>query len=258
MRKISIIVTALILAIGLPISYAADDPTLRGLWLFNEDGGDVVADSSGNSNDGEMSGVEWTDGKFGSALQFAGTGCVTVPHAESLSIEEGAISITAWITQDGSASSWCTVICKGPFAGGATENYAVFSETGAAFICTTLTMDSGERWWTTSGDGSLPIDSEWYHFATTYDGKDLRYYLNGEEVAIHAKTGDLTPNEEDLTLGCRSNDGISWGGIIDELSLFSRALTAEEVKTIMDDGLEGFLAVEPSGKLAATWGEIKE
>ncbi len=44
MRKISIIVTALILAIGLPISYAADDPTLRGLWLFNEDGGDVVAD----------------------------------------------------------------------------------------------------------------------------------------------------------------------------------------------------------------------
>lgn len=257
MYKIAIIITTLILAIGLPISYAADDPTLAGLWLFDEDGGDVVADSSGNGNDGVMSGAEWTDGKFGSALQFTGTGCVTVPHAESLSIEEGAISITAWITQDGSASGWCTVICKGPFAD-TTENYAVFSETGLAFICTTLTMDSGERWWTTSGDGSLPIDSEWHHFATTYDGEELKYYLDGEEVAVYAKTGDLTSNEEDLTIGCRSNDGTNWGGILDELALFSRALTEEEVKSIMDNGLEGFLVVEPSGKLATTWGEIRE
>lgn len=257
MCKIYTIAIALILAIGLSISYAADDPTLLGLWLFDENSGDVAADSSGNGNDGEIANAEWEDGVFGSALQFAGAGCVTVPHDDILSIEEGNLSITAWIMQDESATGWSTIICKGPMAA-TTENYAVFTEAGAQYICTTLTMENGGRWYTTTANDSVPIDSEWHHFATTYDGNEVMYYLDGEIISTEPKSGDLVANEEALTIGCRSNDGTNWGGMLDEIALFSRALTEEEVKSIMDDGFEGFLAVEPSEKLAATWGEIKE
>jgi hypothetical protein len=118
-------------------------------------------------------------------------------------------------------------------------------------------MEDSERWWTISGNGTVPVDGEWRHFATTYDGEELRYYLNGEVVSTEAKTGDILPNEEDLTIGCRVNDGIQWGGMLDEIGVFNRVLTQEEIRRIMEVGYADFLAVEPAGKLATVWGELK-
>ena len=71
---------------------------LLGYWKFNEDGGTIAADSSGNSNDGTLNGPTWTTGKTGGALDF--DGAVDYVNVESVSwaaLGTGNFSIGAWI-----------------------------------------------------------------------------------------------------------------------------------------------------------------
>ncbi len=73
--------------------YAGIDPgTIVGAWLFDDGGGAVAEDSSGNGKDGELAGgAEWVDGQFGGALEFNGTDAwVTVPEIDPL--EKATIS----------------------------------------------------------------------------------------------------------------------------------------------------------------------
>jgi hypothetical protein len=50
---------------------------------------------------------------------------------------------------------------------------------------------------------------------------------------------------------------ISSKGTIDEVALFNVALDGDAIASIMNKGLEGALAVSPSGKLTTAWGAIK-
>ena len=47
-------------------------------------------------------------------------------------------------------------------------------------------------------------------------------------------------------------------GIIDDVGLFNVALTADDIKTVMNEGLEVSLSVSPLSKLAITWGELRK
>jgi len=235
------------------------DKDLVALWLFDEGRGDKTEDATGNKNNGTLFNCKWVKGKFGSALEFNGKdSCVTVPDSKSLTFENNQISITAWLTQDGTGKEdWHTVVCKGNMVGGS-ENYAVFTNSKLKYICTTLTLGGGDRWWTISGNGSLDIDKKWHHFATTYNGKDVKYYLNGKEVAVSSKASKkLVPTEKDLTIGCRVPDGIQWHGKLDEIGFFQKVLNPKEIQGIMNDGYEKFLNVDMGGKLPIKWGELK-
>ena len=240
-------------------SLCAVDKTLMGVWLFDEGNGDNVKDLSPNKNDGKITNCKWVDGKFGKALEFNGkdTG-VEIPDSDSLAVSDDKISITAWFTQKAGAAEWATVVCKGPMAGGITENWAVFTNTNLKYICTTLTFQGGERWWTISGNGSVAVEDKWRHFASTYDGKTLTYYLDGKLVINYPKTGKLLPCKGALTIGYRSNDGTRWSGALDEIGVFNKVLSEAEITNIMNNGYAGFLAVEPIGKLTVTWGDLKK
>jgi hypothetical protein len=47
-------------------------------------------------------------------------------------------------------------------------------------------------------------------------------------------------------------------GIIDDVGLFNKALSIDDIKTIMKEGLSSMLAVSPSDQLTLTWAEIKK
>lgn len=261
MPRVTVMCVALMMLLSLQPSYADLGRDLVGLWLFDEGSGDIIGDATENQEDGEIVNGKWVAGRFGTALEFNGSDtCVTIPHSESLSIEDDQISFTAWFTQDGSAAGdWHTIVCKGPYIGGQIdENWAVFTNSGAQYICTTLTLENAGRWWTTSGDGSLPVDGEWHHFASTYDGTELTYYLDGNLVNTEVQNGNMVPNDRDMTIGCRSNDGIQWGGVLDEIAIFHRALSEAEIQDIMNRGYAESLGVEPSGRLPTVWGKLKK
>ncbi len=92
------------------------------------------------------------------------------------------------------------------------------------------------------------------------DGNDGKIYVNGEfigsqpenfkfpkfkEAAIYIGAGE-SPNHHKLE-----------DGIIDEVVIYSKALTEAEVKASMELGVEGVLAVEAKDKLTTTWGDLK-
>jgi hypothetical protein len=79
--------------------------------------------------------------------------------------------------------------------------------------------------------------------------------VNGELEATALVEQDLNTGR---VLQIADGDGDCYGGIIDEVALFNVVLTEDDIKTIMNKGLEGMTAVSPSGKLATTWADIKQ
>ncbi|HID57050.1 TPA: LamG domain-containing protein [Candidatus Poribacteria bacterium] len=101
---------------------------------------------------------------------------------------------------------------------------------------------------------------EWHHVAGVYDGKEIAIYIDGEKVAHMDATGEMTPSAGPLFIGAKWNDpghpGDYWKGVLDEIAIFNRGLTGDEIKEVME-GIGKVFAVNPQGKIAVSWGEIK-
>jgi hypothetical protein len=72
--------------------------------------------------------------------------------------------------------------------------------------------------------------NEWYHFGGTYDGSKVRIYLNGVLDAEYDVTGNIVPKSGPLSIGHQDAGGAEYfNGIIDEVKVYNRTLSAEEV-----------------------------
>jgi hypothetical protein len=78
----------------------------------------------------------------------------------------------------------------------------------------------------------------WYHAAVTYDGTTVTLYLNGQPDGFRAVDLNTTLNANGLTIGYRPG-GARWLGQLDEVMLFDRALTADEIAVIYAAGSNG-------------------
>ena len=71
---------------------------------------------------------------------------------------------------------------------------------------------------------ALPATGEWHHVGFTYDGSNLRSYLNGELQDTFAKTGNLVSSPGFMSIGAWSSDGTSpssaFSGVIDEVKVY--------------------------------------
>ena len=107
-----------------------------------------------------------------------------------------------------------------------------------------------------------PLEIEqWYHFAATRDEKGVTKVYKDAEVLASSQSDDfdVPVNDETLKIG----GSTFWGnsnmfiGTLDELAIYNgRALSPEEIKSVMEDGINA-AAVDRSGKLANAWGKIK-
>ncbi|MBX7204560.1 MAG: T9SS type A sorting domain-containing protein [Bacteroidia bacterium] len=69
----------------------------------------------------------------------------------------------------------------------------------------------------------------WYHMAMVYDGANVKFYINGSPLQSFAKTGNCTPNSLSFQLGCDASGTNRFTGSMDEVRVYTRALTASEV-----------------------------
>jgi hypothetical protein len=79
----------------------------------------------------------------------------------------------------------------------------------------------------------------WSHVAATYDGAQMRLYVNGDEVANRAQTGAISTSTDNLIIGANSSSGFHWLGRIDEVRIYRRALSAVEIQTDMTSPVLG-------------------
>jgi len=233
----------IIMLLILPISISAisapiiDPDSVVAIWLFDEGKGNTVSDSSGNGHDGEFVGdVKWTDGKYNKALQFTGIAAsrVEVPNEPSLTLMEWTITASAKLSAP-PGGEWAIILVKDP--GDGLQNYAMdIDKQGKIWAETT----SGGKWAKSCNSVTNVYDDEWHFYASLYDGKALKVYVDGK------KENELAYGEPDI------NDA--------PISMGSRLINTQPLNGIMDNGLEkavGIAPVEPKSKITSVWGYIK-
>lgn len=250
-------VIGVLLCLAIPGAAKIDPATIMGMWLFDEGNGGVAADSSGQGNDGEVHDAAWVDGKFGKALEFDGvSNWVEVPHSNTVGFKAG----TAF-----------TITChfKGTKVGGSLvgKNYEDTSQVlpwyllwddGSKNTVTLYLRDGAST--SFRADGTTMIADDKWHFiagrADTATGK-ASIWVDGKmeaEVDFNAKE-DYGTGDGVFHIG-RHYDRYT-EGIIDDVAIFSVALTEDDMNDVMENGLEIASAVDPVDKLATTWSRIK-
>ena len=255
---------AILLFIGQ--SYAEIDiETCVGAWCFDEGKGDVVRDSSGNGNDGNVVKSNWVKGEFGDAIEFTGTGYVEIPASESLNSIEDEITIVTWIKFI-KLRNWGRIIMRGFYDD---TNNVQFK-----LICTdqpeviNFALYSKGQWFTMDGQHVLEQDA-WHHIAYTSDGVQLKLYADGVLKKSSGSGKSLNkPEDQSLFFGSGINapggapgSAQKFQGALDEVALFNVALTEDDINNIMNNGILeaiGFVAVDPLGKLTTTWADLKK
>ncbi len=222
---------------------------LVGAWLLDEDG-DVAKDASGNGHDGAIINAKSVAGKFGKALEFGPADSdVVIPHSDDFTLE--FFTITGWVKTEGHAV-WQTIVTKtGADEAAQPRNYGMFiipNDGGIHFSLQTTKINSVE----TVDDGN------WHFVVMTRDENEfLRGYIDGVQVVegVSVAPGE---NNEGVSIGAGGGGVRYWLiGSVDEVAIFDRALSEAEINELMNKGLQAVLAVSASGKLAATWGDIK-
>ncbi|MFB4265064.1 LamG-like jellyroll fold domain-containing protein [Nonomuraea sp. GTA35] len=194
---------------------------------MNEASGSSVVDSSGNGNTGTASGTSRTSsGRYGRALSFNGLlSQVNVPDSAGLRLTTG-MTLEAWV-RPSSVSGWRTVVMKRHSGGLA---YALSAgapdQRPHARVHTTAAADL-------PGTAALPVNT-WSHLAATYDGSLLRLYVNGTQVAQQPVTGPIRTDGGALRIGGNGLLNQVFSGQIDEVRVYSRALTAAQIQTDMN------------------------
>jgi hypothetical protein len=250
-KYLLIVVTALfVVSLLTTSSYAKLDlKTCVGMWMFEEGSGDIAKDSSGNQNDGTLKNKpKWVEGKFGKALEFGDGNYVEVPASKSFSYEKG-YSFALYFKANNVNTQ------QGPIG----------QQNGAQYI--NFWMNSNQlRWETDAGQNffsSVTIEAkQWYHAVGTYDFSDgiAKIYVNGKFDKQTAFTSDKDFTAIPVIIGGYGVNLYPFNGIIDDVAIFNVPLAEADILSIATKGIgsaTGIVAVESSGKLAATWGEIK-
>ena len=236
------------------------DPDLVLYFDYEDFDGTTVLEKSGRGYDGEINGdvTQSNDGKFGKAAQFAAGSFLDLDgsNVKAEDIPTEGMSLLAWINVE-------SVSDMALFNARATD--------GTWLIHPEARGDGNFRWLNRGPNPGRTIfdiragenkANEWQHYAGTYSRADALavLYINGKNVGEEAARLD-TPIADNWGQGARVGFNIDnkrpFTGLMDELNVWKRGLTEEEVNAIMNDGVDAFLAVEAHGKLATTWGNLK-
>lgn len=211
-----------ILALALVCSFACaaqEDEGLVAYYTFDEGSGSIAHDNSGNGNDGQIQGAKWVGLKKGCALEFDGLDdYVDCGSDESLNITE-KITVEAWVYYQGGPLGPTSIVSKG-------DGYSLSASYNWFFL------------WCGKGTAPLLIPDFWHHLVGTFDGAGAttKFYLDGaliyvrssEEVGLASLANSV---DKSLFIG----KGY-FKGMIDEVKIYSRALSADEVDAHYEEG----------------------
>lgn len=224
----------MVAALVAPAGAQADSTGLVAAYGFEEGAGTRAVDSSpAAANPGTLAGAARSSaGRFGRALSFDGVDDrVDVKDSGSLDLTS-AMTLEAWVKPSVTKGEWRTLVIKERRAGLA---YALYSGTENArpSVHAFTSREYGTR-----GTRALALKT-WSHLAATYDGARLRLYVNGVRVSSRALTNRMRVSRGALRIGGNDVWGEYFKGIIDEVRIYDRALTAAEIRADMLDPVDG-------------------
>jgi hypothetical protein len=219
-------------------------------WKLDESSGTTAADSSGNGNDGTITGnPTWlpAGGRIGGALDFDGRSYVKVAHANKLNFAPGSFSVSTWVYPREVGRLQALV------------EYDRSSPTGNRFG---LWIDTNGRFQFRVGSSVYTSQQSlkagaWCLLTGVYDSstRQMKLYVNGQVDRIGSLAmGYATPMAAKLTIGVRgSEDSELFNGLLDDMRIYGSALSADDIQSLFDatkndNAVAGTLSTD-----ASTW-----
>ena len=209
---------------------------LVGYWTFDEGSGTTANDSSGNNNTGTLTnGPTWTTGKIGQALSFDGVNdYVDAGNSTTHEFGTNSFSVSAWAYPDVIAPDFSV----------------------ERFIVSRVTATEDNGWWLHAVAGGIrgvarqdanaaavlfPASAgQWYHAVLVVDRAVNQIYLYVDGIlrgsASIAGFGDVDAEERNLLIGAERTDIRFFDGSIDEVRVYNRALSPQEVTDLYNLG----------------------
>jgi len=206
------------------------DAIMNGLvawWKFDETNGTVAYDSSGNGNDGNLSGgLTWTTGKIGGALSFDGVNdLVRVNGNWPSSNSPRAISV--WFFTNNTHRGNIFTFGDGARINTRFSVLTNYGENGNLHFC-----GQGND----VGLGSMTFN-QWRHLCVTYSSNLINAFVDNQLFASVSKNLN-TDGSMPLIVGSNSltRDDEFFSGKLDDLRVYDRALSAAEVQALYNMG----------------------
>ncbi len=197
-----------------------------------------VQDGSGNGLHGTLVGtpayVQGPTG-YGTAMEFNGTDqCVDLGNRAEFN-PAGSLSISLWANIGAWSTSWSHVMISNRGEGSQGWQVRRYSNNDLCF--TTRSVGSDD-----TPSNIIPPLNEWIHIACVYDNVNntKRIYINGaEDTMVTTNPGTIGETTHNTYIGARANAGNSsretyFTGMLDEIRIYSRALTPGEVEFLAD------------------------
>jgi hypothetical protein len=219
----------------------AEPGSCEGHWTFDGDSTVVITDSSGHGLDGRIRGAPTrTSGVLGSAIKLNGPADYIELGTPSALRMTGSLTVTAWMKAVAYPSDDAAIVSNLRHTG---DGYDVgfqldaTADTGPRTVGFKL-ADSCGALMARYGSSDLNVDS-WYHVAGVYDAaaQAMNVYLNGrlDNGRLLGTVGSTHKvSRASAYIGRRPDSGrFPFSGFLDDVRIYSRALTQEEVAAVM-------------------------
>jgi YD repeat-containing protein len=210
------------------------DSNYKGVWHLPNGTTLSASDSTSNANSGTVSGAAPTNGMIDGAANFSASGQdIDVGNSSSLQITGNSITLEAWLnTSESNPTYWERIVVKeilnnaDPWTAFDLHRCANTNQVGTAIA----TGGAG----TNVGVCSVSSVSmgNWTHVVGTYDGSQLKIYLNGVLDNHVAASGNIVGTTTDVVFGTDTFlSGESVKGSLDEVRISSTARSADWIAT---------------------------
>lgn len=225
-------------------AYGGDGPVLY--LPFDND----FKDASDSEFAVELKGNEsYMDGKFSKAFEFDGATCLSVADEKEKTLDGTAgLTIGVWTFMKEHHDNGIVVKLTSGNNWPCSYNLETWSDQLAYFD---IGPDAGSY-----ATASYPLN-EWFYLVGVFDGAkgEDQIYINGKLEKTNGREDKVVPDGElPVYIGCVNINAYYFKGGLDDLVIYNRALSLDEIKQNMKGNI---LAVDKAGKLSTTWSAIK-
>jgi len=243
--------------LGVTGNYPVDELRVGmiGYWPFNETSGVVASDYSGNGNNGILNGGALVNqnGKLGKAAGFNNTIDQYASFGDgtgALDVTGNSLSLSAWVYIDSNLQNGNGQWILGKM-GDSMGSFGLWVNPNDGSLSFSSQMDDSGSWSDYPSDLTVYFDS-WHFVTATYDGSYVRYYVDGVSGTPVELTGNISSQPDPLTTGRETGwDSQAFGGLIDEATIWNRALSEAEVLMLYNNG-SGLSLVTNDGSLGSS------